>query len=246
MTRILKTIAPPAGFWLLGAAWMLLAGCPDPGERFQEFVDRTAPFRQPPEDLGESVLADLEGRFLLSASVELGPASPLFFDVRIETNYGDASSCPAAGCLMHMEILPVVSPFLTPGRAKECPPEFTPGGIAIGTEVPPDLVQNPEPIEIRDIPVRSDGSFVANFPVLAVDGCANGISGRPIVARLALNSVTKSGDRFCGLLQGEVVDPVEANLTLSTFGAERIEEEPVDLDPRPILTACPTEDDGED
>lgn len=227
---------------ILGAACMVLAACPDPEERFVEFVERTEEFRRPPADLGESVLADLEGRHLLTAAVELNPGTPLFFDVRIETNYGDASTCPVEGCTMHMQVLPLVSPFLTAGQKAQCPPEFSPAGIAIGREVPPDRVANPQPIEIRDIPVRSDGSFVAPFPTLAVDSCANGISGRPIVARLVLNGVTRSADRFCGLLQGEVMEPLEANLTRSTFGAERIEDDPADLDPRPILTACPSDE----
>lgn len=243
MMRIRNTISPPASLaWMLGAAWLLLSACPDPGERFQDFVDRTERFREAPADLGESVLANLDGRFLLSASVELGPASPLFFDVEIETNYGDDPTCPAEGCRLHMKVLPVVSPFLLAGRKAECPPEFTPAGIALGTELPDEAVQNPQPIEIRDIPVRADGSFVAPFPLLAVDGCANGITGRLIVAKLALTTVTKSADRFCGKLGGDLFQPLETTLTLSTFGAERIEEDPVDLDPRPILTACPEEE----
>lgn len=220
-----------------------LAACPDPGERFQEFVDRTEPFREPPGDLGESVLSDLNGRFLLAASVELGPTTPLFFDVEIETNYGGQATCPQEGCLLHMKILPLVSPSVV---GVVCEPPFTPTGIAVGNELPDELRQNPEPVEIRDIPVRSDGSFLANLPLLAVDGCANAITGRPIVAQLNLNSVTKSADRFCGKLEGDVVEPLEASLTRSTFGAERIEGDPADLDPVPILSACPEEDDEEE
>src|SRR5690606_35287755 len=68
----------------------VLWGCPDPDERFEEFVERTEPFRRPPADLGSSSLEGLDGRFLLSAAVvELGGgvAQPLVFDVQVETNY---------------------------------------------------------------------------------------------------------------------------------------------------------------
>lgn len=221
-------------FGLIALVW--LGACPDPGERFDEFVERTEPFRRPPADLGESSLEELDGRFLLTAAVELNPATPLYFDVEIETSYGGESSCPEEGCFLHMKVLPLVSPHrLEPG----CPEAFTPTAIALGETIPDEARQNPQPIEIRDIPVRGDGSFLAQLPLVAVDGCANSISGRPIVARLALNSVTKSTDRFCGLLQGEIFDPLEMTLTRSTFGAERIEDDPLDLDPRPILPACP-------
>lgn len=232
------------GIWVLGLlTWVGLGACPDPGERFEAFVERTEGFRGGAGDLGESVLADLEGRFLLSAAVELGPATPLFFDVRIETNYGGEASCPEGGCLLHMSVLPLVSPSVV---GQVCEEAFSPTGISVGSQLSEEDRQNPQPVEIRDIPVRSDGSFVASFPLLAVDGCANAISGRPIVARLNLNTLTKSEDRFCGRLEGDIEEPLEMTLSHSTFGAERIEADPVDLDPRPILTECPDEEEDDE
>lgn len=230
--------------WILGLfAWGTLTACPDPEERFEEFVDRTERFREPRQGPGAGALADLEGRFLLSASVELSPGSPLFFDVEIETNYSEDEGCPREGCLLHMKVLPLVSPSVV---GQVCEPPFTPAGIAIGTKLPDEARDNPEPIEIRDIPVDEDGTFRVEFPMLAVDGCANSISGRLIVARLELESVIKSEDRFCGGLGGELRKPLKMNLTRSTFGAERIEADPADLDPRPILTACPPDEDDEE
>lgn len=215
----------------------VLWGCPDPDERFEEFVERTEPFRRPPADLGSSSLEGLDGRFLLSAAVvELGGgvAQPLVFDVQVETNYQGRSACPPEGCTLNLRILPLVSP------PSGCPDPFSPVAIAEGSQVPTE--GEPQPVEVRDIPVRSDGSFVAQLPQLAIGGCANPFTGRVIVARLNLEAVTKSPDRFCGFVRGEVLEPIRhLRLSRSTFSAERIDDDPRDLDPAPIVVACPTD-----
>lgn len=205
------------------AALFLLAACPDPGERFEEFVDRTKGIAFPAGELGKSRLENLGGRFLLFASVQLAPTNPLIFDVAITSNVREDGTCPQADCRISLKVQPLVNP------KAGCANPFEPVG---------------DVIDIPDVPLAPDGSFTAALGVVDVDGCANPITGREIQGDLTLESVTKSPDVFCGKLNGQVIKPVPLTLTSSTFGAVRITTEPKQVNPLPVLLACPPDENG--
>lgn len=204
---------------------MAFWGCPDPQGRFDEFVERSPQGVGGSGGAGHSEVADLTGRFLLAAAVTLNPGAPLLFDAKVEMTPG----CPAGACTIDMEIQP-----LNQGKGKGCPGLLEPVGPVI---------------ELKGVPVEADGTFVAVFSRQAVGtvaGCANPISGSDIEATLELHANTRSEDLFCGSLNGSLFKPFTYDLSGSTFGAIRIEDD-TDLPTagiEPVL-ACPAGGGGE-
>jgi uncharacterized membrane protein YgcG len=207
--------------FFLGTAAALLLGCPDPGDRFDEFVERTEGTVLPTGELGRSQLENLAGRYLLLASVQLAPTTPLLFDVQITSNMSPDGTCPGADCRFSMDVQPLRSPRVP---RSDCPANFEPAG---------------QPFQVPDVSLNPNGSFRAVLPTVTVDGCANPITGRDIEAALILEAVTKSTDVFCGNLRGQVLQPIQLTLDRSTFAAVRINAAPTELDPVPDLLACP-------
>lgn len=217
--RVLLCSAAVAGFAMF---W----GCPDPQGRFDEFVERSPKGVGGSGGAGPSEVADLNGRFLLAASVTLNPGAPLLFDAKVTMTPG----CPVGSCTISFEIQPLAnagSP--NPGP---CPAPLTAAGPVI---------------VVKDVPVEADGTFTATFSrqaVGTVSGCANPISGSDIEATLVLNASTRSEDLFCGQLEGSLFKPFTYDLAGSTFGAVRIDQAPDTAGVAPVLK-CPAGGGGE-
>lgn len=187
---------------LMFASALLLIGCPDPEERFDEFTDRTADQRQGGGGTGGGPaggIADINGRFLLGIDTVIGPGKVLEFDTETILNFPCTDNC-----LLSLNIQPVVPS--RPARSG-CGDRGTPHGPVI---------------TLTDVPVNPDGSFVADFGTQNVDGCANPISGSDITARLVLAGQIVDGNLYCGTVSGSVSRPLSANLAGSTFAAIRV------------------------
>lgn len=193
---------------LLFATALVLAGCPDPEGRFDEFTDRTAGDRGIGGSGGGMAggVADVNGTFFLGIDTVINRGKILRFDTAVTINVNPDGTCPAEGCLMGWEVQPVVP---DPKPRSNCPDPGTPVG---------DL------IVLTDIPVGNDGSFIANFGQQTVDGCANPISGGNILANLILTGNILGPDAMCGKVSGTVSQPVTGRLDGSDFGMFRINE----------------------
>lgn len=206
----------------------VFSGCPDPQERFDEFVERSPVEGGGTGGEGPSEVANLTGRFFLAASVTLNRGAPLLFDATVEMN----DDCPGEDCKITRFM---VQPLSNKGSPKaDCPEHLDPVG--------------PE-IEIRDVAVEEDGSFRAVFTRSAVgkvDGCANPLSGSEIEATLELVASTRSEDLFCGPLEGSLHRPFSFSLQGSTFGAVRIpdDETPKAAGIDPVLECPPLGGEG--
>lgn len=187
---------------LVFASALLLAGCPDPEARFDEFTDRTEDQRQGGGGTGPSGgVADINGRFLMGIDTVIGPGKVLEFDTETIINFPCTDDC-----VLTLNVQPVVP--TTPARSG-CDDRGTPVGPVITVE---------------NVPVAADGSFIADFGNQNVPGCANPISGSDITANLILAGQIVNADLYCGTVSGTVSRPLSAPLRGSSFAAVRVEE----------------------
>lgn len=206
---------------LAGASALCLlvaTGCPDTREKFDRFLEDTEEQReeaQQTRDMG-GALADVTGTFLFAIAPSLNPATPLQF---IATSTFEVAADGSGGTL-NMVLQPL--------------------SLDVGsTTVPREPVG--DPIELLDIAVDAGGAFVVESlggPIM-VTGEANPITGSDIVADISLMGAIQGEDIICGTAAGEVSSPIVADLSGSTFAAQRIEATDSASLPDPVLAACP-------
>lgn len=191
-------------------ALALLAGCPDPDGRFDEFVERSriGSAGGTGGSHGGGEVADLTGRFLLTLATILNPTKPLFFEATAKMTLGPNDTCPAGACTLDLEIQPLSNAGNPRAKIDKCAAPFEPVG---------------DVIVLKGVEVGPDGSFRAEFKDATVPGCANPISGGDIVApSLVLVATTRNADLFCGAVEGRVTHPTAVDLMGSTFAAVRL------------------------
>jgi hypothetical protein len=74
---------------------------------------------------------------------------------------------------------------------------------------------------VASFPVAADGSFILDIPGGIIPGEANPITGTQAVADLHLEG-TACPASFCGTVTGHLYQPIDYDLTSSTFRAERV------------------------
>lgn len=186
------------------------AGCVDPEQRYEDFIERTAEIRT--RDAGSmepSDRFDWSGHYLLALSTTLAPDSPLLFSVDAEIS-DDLTR-------IGLQLQPLTTDADDEPRT------------AIG-----------DPFEVTDIAYEEDGTFSADLGDVSVPGRANPITGSDIVANVQLTARTRAAadDQpavFCGQVAGMVTEPIELDLAGSSFGAVRTDDEQ-STDP---LLRCP-------
>lgn len=183
------------------AVALALTGCPDPEAKFNEFLENTddnrdfmVPDMPPPPDLGP-MLPDISGEFLLAVSTSISPELPMQF---IVTNTMHVDMMGNATLDVSMQPLALMQGHVLTPR--------TPIG---------------EPQEFTAIPIMS-GRFDIDAGTVMVTGEANPVTGSDIVVELLLKGTIISADVFCGDLEGQLIEPLQAELMNSTFAAVRL------------------------
>lgn len=173
-------------------AALLLAGCPNPASKLDEYVDRVPKRDMTAVDMAlpPSKIFDVNGAFLLSLSTVLEPTKPILF-------YTEAKLQPQqdGSGLLDLKMQPLH--FMTQ----------TSVGAAI---------------EAPGIKVSETGSFEVALGSRDVVGDANPITGRDITATLTLRGVIRSKDCFGGDVTGMVTKPVMYDLMGSQWAAQRV------------------------
>lgn len=90
-----------------------------------------------------------------------------------------------------------------------------------------------EPIIVEQVAVSDDGAFFIEVPGIVVDGEANPLTGREIIADLTLAGSFASDDVLCGELGGNAISPIPLPLdgTGSSFGGVRTDDFVEETDP---------------
>jgi hypothetical protein len=220
----MKPIARPLAPTLLAGAIALATGCPspEPGEKFDRFLDDTEEERESNAvDQGGS-LADISGNFLFALASFLAPEAPLqFYTTVMFTDNGDGT-----------------------GSAEL---SMQPLALDIGQAITPRTFVG-DPLVIPPVDIDANGAFVIDIMELVIlPGEANPISGTPIhTTRLTLTGNIQDTDLFCGIATGMVVMPLETSLDGSTFAAQRVEGPDPALFPVPPVGECPAGGGGDD
>lgn len=197
------------------AAALVLGGCPDPEARFNKFTDKTdddrdfmVPDMPPPPDLG-AMLPDISGSFLLAVSTSISPELPMQF---LLTTMMHVDMTGNATLDVSMQPLALTQGHVTTPR--------TPVG---------------EQTDFTDA-VISEGRFEVDAGTVTVPGEANPVTGSDIVVDLLLKATIISGDFFCGDLEGELIEPLNAPLMGSRFAAVRLADP--DMLPSEVTINC--------
>jgi len=204
----------------------LVAGCPDPEGRFDEFGERyDALDPQASSSSGPvgdctipEVGGDADGKYLFALSAQLVPNKPILFEATVAVVEG------AAGPELKLSLTPLGTPY----RA------------ASGEEVIPVLEPVQPPFDLGSYPINPDGTFDAELPKLQVAGKANPFSPNDLEAVVVLHGQVcaepeRSGSRLgliCGSMEGDVSKPIELALKVekNAFTFTRYDETfPVDF-----------------
>jgi len=173
---------------------LLLGGCVDAHNRFDEFTERVVDAQANRID-GNGSLAEIDGEFLLTIQPSFDANHFLKFVVTSEiTIDGDAGS-------LNLSVQPLAAERCDEGN----------GGNEVG-----------DPIVANDLAVDVNGAFELTEDGVMVTMLANDVTCTDIVANLVLNGLIKSEDLYCGEVSGRVTT-TGSNLDGSTFGAIRIE-----------------------
>ncbi len=179
------------------------SGCPDADGKLDAFLDDTKVLRDlplPKEDLGGQ-LEDISGTALMVVSSSISPMTPLQFIATQEF------TPEGAGGRLTLTLQPLSLDLQSVDTPRE----------PVG-----------DPVVISDIIVNEDGSYAfpageGEFQTFMVTGAANPITGSDIVTELRYVGSIQSADFSCGIIQGNVIEPLQASLDGSTFSAIRIE-----------------------
>lgn len=191
---------------------LLLAGCPDPAERFADFIDLTADQR--PDGDGDSettdtsgtssdmpieCLPDMSGQYLLALETILVADLPLQFVTTI---------------------VMTVAPDCTGATASF---EFQPLGLAQASLTEPrDFVGTP--LLFEDVEFDAAGNFSIDFGEVMVSGLANPISSSDITATIRIEGHIVHEAALCGSADGEVSAPIGAPLSGSKFAMIEVDD----------------------
>jgi hypothetical protein len=190
-------------------------GCtsPDPEARYNDFADRTASERGGDATVGPGIVVDFTGTFLMSVLTPLPGADPLRLSAEFDVDI-DA-------LLLDVALTPLVRDTDSDGNPQ-------PGARTVAQD----------PLLLEDIAIDPEtGAFVISATDFNIVNEANPISDRPIVAEtFSIEGSAQSEDFLCGIVAGQIVEPIALPLGGSTFAAVRTDDFAAVADP-PF--ACP-------
>jgi len=187
-----------------------LAGCPDSRSEFDEFLDKSEPFRVVPtagECLGP---VDLSGTYLMGAAVAVDLTKPIRFKMVLAVDL-TASTIQASL------------------QAVAAPPNN--GATAVGTLVG-EVYTATTPLD------ADDGSFSLDFGSIIVPVEANPILAAAVTAEFALEGCTSTPTASCGIVVGDITAPAAIPLAGSTWAVTPLAEG-ADPGTAALLVACP-------
>jgi hypothetical protein len=229
-------------FALLVGVSASLAACasPDPEAVMAEFVDRTTV-----PDAGADVTPDATvdvdpdaevctidapaGRFLLSLIVtplDRQQLSPLMVDLTI---------VPEDDGQYTFNFQPIATDFILVDQQRQ--PRVAQGNPGEEGYSPAPREAVGAPITVNDIVIDEAGAFVVSVVDIRVEGFANALTFRDILADLTLTGSLRSNDVGCGDVTGTGKEPIpNLNLNTSVFGMIRVEDPQTYTDP--IVISC--------
>lgn len=173
----------------LGLVLGAMTACPDTMGKFDEFIERSDPYRVLPAAGECTAPIDLSGSYLLGAAVVVDPAKPLRFKLDLTVD------------LSALTIDAVLQPIAVPPNNGATAPG-TLVGEAYTTSASLD---------------GTDGGFALDFGTIVVPAEANPILPAPVTANLVLEGCTSTPTSSCGAIQGDITAPVALPLAGSTW-----------------------------
>jgi len=208
--EITGMLMSPLEFDLAGSSWAairLMDDGSDPGALPTEFPYdcENVP---PPPDPEVPMFPDVNGTFLFALETSLGPDLPLQFATTV-------SFTPAAD-----------------GAGGTADFSFQPLSLDQGeTLVPREYIG--DPLVYEDIEIDAEGNYDIDMGLVMVAGAANPVTGSDIEATLVVHGEIRNMDQFCGELEGELINPLQFDLSGSTFAAMRLADDGSDPDALP-------------
>jgi hypothetical protein len=209
-------------------AAVVLTGCPNPEDRWNEFIDATKDERldageggtetgtgdgDSGDGDGDGGLPDLNGTFLFALETSLGPDLPLQFVTTIENMVVATDGTGATADFTFRPLSLEQMQTLTP---RECLDET---------------------LTFEGVQFDAEGNFMIDMGLVMTSGEANPVTGSDIEATLTVLGHIVHDDAMCGELEGMLMSPLEFNLAGSTFGALRLEDD--GCTPETLPTAFP-------
>lgn len=206
-----RTASVMSTFLGVAAAAALLAGCPDPGARLDEFASRVPDAQVLPEGCpapsGQPlpVLPDLSGNGLFALRIAFVPRPIQLYATYTMTRTGTGAD------------LDIKLEFLK-----------TSDRTIFGT-----------PIMVNDVIVAPSGEFCFTIPTIEFPKEANPLNNDATAENLVAVGKITSNDFACGTVGGTVTRPIEQTLSGSTFGTQRVAPGTTGTALPDPISACP-------
>ena len=247
--------------WLLTSC--ILAGCPDPQTKFNQFTERRQNYLDEVAQMNEGGIENdgQMGGEMDGITENMGREGGAMGGGREEDLGGAMGGITGGtmGGMMETPRLPSIQSgsfyfALAPALDPTKPMVFLSTiEISIAEDGQSGIITNirldPRTCEDRQVSaegevvfegesqVNIEGDYSIDFGQQAVPGAANCISGSPIQATIQLQGRIMNEDQICGQVSGMLMQPFEYDLEGSTFAAYRVEEG-VDLNDLEIKGSC--------
>jgi hypothetical protein len=196
---------------LLALLGSLTVGCPDPESQYEEFLDATADSR---------------------ASGDASTGAGVVTDFS-GTHFLALSTNLAPGFPLYF-----LTTVTVDTEAATIDLSFQP--LTVDTNEAPRTPVG-DPILVEDVVFEEDGTFVADMGEVEAPGESNPLSGSDIRATLVLSGRVDSETFFCGIVSGNISEPLESPLDGSTFAAVAATlEEAAEIET--VVFECPEEE----
>jgi hypothetical protein len=211
----LGVLGVPTLFACLGMA-VLASGCPNPEDRYNEFLEATKDERldaggdgdpgdgDPGDGDGDPdespIPADLDGTYLFALETSLGPDLPLQF---VTTISNTVIAEDGSGATADFSFQPLT---LNQGESlipRECLAEM---------------------LTFEDVAFDAEGNFEIDMGLVMVSGVANPVTGGDIEATILVMGHIVHDTAMCGEFSGMLMSPLEYDLAGSTFAAIKLDD----------------------
>lgn len=192
-------------------AGLALGGCPDSMGEFDEFIEKSEPFRVVPQAGVCTGPVDLSGSYLLGAVVVVDKTKTLRFKLDLDV---DLAGNSISGDLQGIAV----------------PPNN--GATAVGTLVG-DVYSATAELD------PTDGSFSLDFGEIVVPTEANPILATAVTTTITLTGCTSTTTDACGIIEGQISKPLELPLAGSSWALNPFPDS--DVGGVAVETGCPAE-----
>lgn len=102
-----------------------------------------------------------------------------------------------------------------------------------GTTTPREFIG--APLVVPNVPINAQGELEIDMGMVMITGAANPVTGSDMEVTILLSGQVVHQNALCGAVEGDLLSPLEYDLTGSTFAAIRLADDGSNPDTLPLV-----------